>query len=60
MLTFTVIGEVDLDAVEESLARQAVAAITPCTNPRPGHPGHWSQGHDMTRDVCTGCGIPLR
>lgn len=60
-LAFRAIGVADYDAVNESLARQAAAAITPCTNPRPGHEGrHWQQGRDLAGDCCTGCGLQLR
>lgn len=60
-LSFRAIGVAEMAAVEESLARQAAAAITPCTMPRPGHEGrHWQQGRDIGGDCCTGCGIQLR
>lgn len=60
MLAFTVIGEADLDAIDASVARTEHARATPCTNPRPDHPGrHWSKGHDIPRQVCTGCTLRL-
>jgi len=58
---FTVIAEVDVDAVTKLADAERAYAAEVCPNPLPllaPHVGHWHKGHDMAHPgkVCTGCG----